>query len=265
MIVRLKKGMRSEDGALLSEGRDYTVYAIHSACPVRFLVSDEDAFSFPFFVAADAFDVVDGSVSSNWALRSSGECNAEIEFPEMARNEMFYQRLVDGVPDETVTWNRIKRLMDREAQELATVRALGANPKRLTSADGQKNTVYVVLRISGRTEEIQQVAVRLSALDGRVEGIAAADSRQTASASWYFHVTERDAASTAPVIRTMLDTLRPFFGDLIDISQDACFETSLDCTVIFEEGQARLEICSDSMRDLAACSLAVAFDVNAIP
>ena len=118
MRVRLRDDAIEPDAEMLQRGKSYTVYAITLSAPIQFLIEEEDALSFPFFVSSELFDVVDSELSKymhySSALPSSEVFSSRpplLAFHEMAIDRLFYQRLVDGEEPEKGIWARVKALM----------------------------------------------------------------------------------------------------------------------------------------------------------
>lgn len=113
MIVRKRAGANSKDSTLLKDGKDYFVFALLLGDAVSFLVEEESAFSFPFFVGESSVDVVDGRIPETWRYLNRVELSASFSSrramiaPEEFEDPFFYQRLVDGDSDARGRWRRL--------------------------------------------------------------------------------------------------------------------------------------------------------------
>ncbi len=121
MIINKLNDSQCQDACLLSDSKRYTVYAILLGEQTKFLVEEEDAFSFPFFVSAAEVKVINSAVSMYWKylgpLDREQKCSSR---PAMLACEkmlerFFYQKLVDGDLDVNAEWKLIKEQLDSEA------------------------------------------------------------------------------------------------------------------------------------------------------
>lgn len=125
MIVQRKADAVGPDSSLLRSGQRYTVFAILLSSPShQFLVYEEQAFSFPIFVSSEVIDLVDARLSGHLhyspllpGTEQYSSRAALLAFQEMAQDRLFYQKLVEGNEDVNRVWQRMKRLMDMEADQ----------------------------------------------------------------------------------------------------------------------------------------------------
>lgn len=120
MIIKKLSGSTCQDACILTDGKKYTVYAILLGEQNKFLVEDEDAFSFPFFISANEVEVIDNSASMYWKysgpLAREHQCSsrpAMLACEEMLER-FFYQKLVDGDIDIKNVWKLMKEQLDIE-------------------------------------------------------------------------------------------------------------------------------------------------------
>ena len=66
MIVKKLIASKDPDVNLLDERRKYTVYSVLLDEQIKFLVEDDNVFSFPFFIPSSDLEIVDGTVSKYW-------------------------------------------------------------------------------------------------------------------------------------------------------------------------------------------------------
>jgi hypothetical protein len=121
MIVKKLIGSQDPDVSLLDERREYAVYSVLLGEQIKFLVEDDNLFSFPFFVPASELAIVDGAVSKYW--KYSGPLMSDQRFSsrmpmlaceEMLDDRLFYQKLVDGDEGAKRGWQLIKEQIDAE-------------------------------------------------------------------------------------------------------------------------------------------------------
>lgn len=122
MIVKRKINAQGSDAELIRLDKEYVVYGILMSESHKFLIFEEEQFSFPFFVSCEVVDLVDASGSRFWryspALPSSDEYSARaalMAFDEIVDNRFFYQNLVDGERMAVDGWLKAKQLLDHEA------------------------------------------------------------------------------------------------------------------------------------------------------
>ncbi|MDN7125375.1 hypothetical protein [Pseudidiomarina terrestris] len=120
MIVKKLASSLCQDANLLKESKTYIVYAILFDEDVKFLVEDEDVFSFPFFVSAKEVEIIDNKVSSYWKYSNpltrtpkSSSRSAMLACEEMLER-FFYQTLVDGELSSKRKWELLKERLDKE-------------------------------------------------------------------------------------------------------------------------------------------------------
>jgi len=120
MIIKKLSGSICQDASLLTDGKQYTVYAIMIGEHNQFLLEDEDAFSFPFFISGNEVEVIDSRVSMYWKysgpLAKEHQCSsrpAMLACEEMLER-FFYQKLVDGDIDIKNVWKLMKERLDIE-------------------------------------------------------------------------------------------------------------------------------------------------------
>lgn len=120
MIVKKLASSIDQDASLLNERKEYTVYAILFGEDVKFLVEEEDAFSFPFFVSAKELEIIDNKASMYWRYSSpsakdlkSSSRPAMLACEEMLER-FFYQKLVDGELSSKKEWELLKERLDKE-------------------------------------------------------------------------------------------------------------------------------------------------------
>lgn len=120
MIIKKLSGSTCQDACLLIDDKPYTVYAILLGEQNKFLVEDEDAFSFPFFISENEVEIIDNRVSMYWKysghLAREHQCSsrpAMLACEEMLER-FFYQKLVDGDNDTKNVWNLMKEQLDIE-------------------------------------------------------------------------------------------------------------------------------------------------------
>jgi hypothetical protein len=115
MLVRLKNSVQPKDRHGLRPGRAYVVYALLFQETLRMLVQEERDLSFPFFVDAAHFEVVDGRIPSGWRWGQPAHgARRLVAFDRMVNDPMFYERLVDGAPDARSAWESAKAAIDAE-------------------------------------------------------------------------------------------------------------------------------------------------------
>jgi hypothetical protein len=103
----------------LSIGIIYNVYGIvfWGGCP-WYYICEEDSDIYPKPNAAEFFEVVDDRLSAYWVLEhrrdTRGNCHSSIVFREWAKNNMFYENLVDECPAEVEIFQKYRKLIDNE-------------------------------------------------------------------------------------------------------------------------------------------------------
>lgn len=120
MIIKKTKESRCEDAKQLSDNKNYVVYAILLGEQTKFLIEDDNVFSFPFYVLANEVEVLSGAVSTYWKYASpldrSEKCSSR---PAMLASEemlerFFYQSLVNGEDGAKKEWELLKEKLDSE-------------------------------------------------------------------------------------------------------------------------------------------------------
>lgn len=120
MIIKKLTGSLCEDVKQLSDNKNYVVYAILLGKQTKFLIEDDDVFSFPFYVFANEVEIVNDAVSAYWRYASPldkrEKCSSR---PAMLASEemlerFFYQNLVNGEASERKKWELIKEKLDSE-------------------------------------------------------------------------------------------------------------------------------------------------------
>lgn len=120
MIIRKLSASQCQDVQKLSEDRNYVVYAVLFSENIKFLVEDEDVFSFPFYIPSNEVEIINNTVSKDWKYQSPLDRNDKYSSrPAMLACEelldrMFYQKLVEGNKSAKETWKLIKRQQDSE-------------------------------------------------------------------------------------------------------------------------------------------------------
>ncbi|PHS60218.1 MAG: hypothetical protein COB03_00225 [Alteromonas sp.] len=120
MIVKKLKETRCEDAKQLSNDKNYVVYAILLDEKTKFLLEDDDVFSFPFYVLASEVEVVNGAVSGYWKYENPLDRSERFSSrPAMLASEemlerFFYQNLVNGEENAKKEWELIKEKLDSE-------------------------------------------------------------------------------------------------------------------------------------------------------
>lgn len=106
-----KRGLTATTEFPLTIGRSYPVYAVTVFLGITwFYVLDDDELSWPIWMPALLFDVTDGSLPDTWEFghfrHADGGETPILSFPEWASDLHYYERLVDGDPDATATFER---------------------------------------------------------------------------------------------------------------------------------------------------------------
>ena len=117
-----RDGYTSDTEFGLTVGQEYTVYAMTPIYGhVWYYVLQDHDFDYPTCCPCPLFSIVDGRPSRYWQFnyirdkRSYGEVHVEIwAFPEWARSQLFYEKLLDGNPEEVAVFATYRRLMDEE-------------------------------------------------------------------------------------------------------------------------------------------------------
>lgn len=122
MLIQRNPSVNDDDSALLKLDRHYTVYAVLLGKDPKFLVCDEEVFSFPFFVSSTVVEVVDPCLSRLWRYISPlpstdahSSRQAMLAFAAFEQDPRFYQDLVDGCENAVRVWERVKAEIDDEA------------------------------------------------------------------------------------------------------------------------------------------------------
>jgi len=115
MLVERNIASAHRDTSLLLADKVYPVYAVLFDSSIQYFVSEERSFSFPFFVAAQAVNLIDTKLPDfmhiSPALLGTEKCSSRapmIGFFEIVTDRFFYQRLVDGDMQATLVWNELK-------------------------------------------------------------------------------------------------------------------------------------------------------------
>lgn len=119
-IVRIKKYINLPDGETnLEVSKEYTVYGVvfRDGAP-WYLIHNELGLEYPEPFAAELFEVSCPKFSSCWRLytqvnRFLGPISYLV-IPEWAENHTFYERLIDGEPEEVAIYNKYRNFMDNE-------------------------------------------------------------------------------------------------------------------------------------------------------
>jgi len=120
MIIKKLSDSLCEDVQQLSDDKHYVVYAILLGEQTKFLIEDDDIFSFPFYVLASEVEVVNGAVSGYWKYENPLERSESFSSrPAMLASEemlerFFYQNLVNGEENAKKEWELIKEKLDSE-------------------------------------------------------------------------------------------------------------------------------------------------------
>lgn len=91
-------------------GRTYAVFAVTIFLGLAwYYILDDDGNSWPTWIPAPLFDVIDGGLPASWKIgyfKFSRENQYPIlSFPEWADDQTFYERLVDGEATATQVFN----------------------------------------------------------------------------------------------------------------------------------------------------------------
>ncbi|MDY6806949.1 MAG: hypothetical protein SXA11_24505 [Cyanobacteriota bacterium] len=101
----------------LTIGKEYVVYAFYEwEGQVWYYICDDHKMYYPMQNPAPLFEVVDKRVSKYWQfdLRSNGLLR--VAFSQWFTVPYFYDKLTDKEPEEVEIFNKIKALMDLEAE-----------------------------------------------------------------------------------------------------------------------------------------------------
>ena len=104
----------------LEMGREYVVYGITFIDNLPwFYVCDEDRDEYPIARYSGFFEIINPKFSRYWELSTeiSNDLNkifSRIVIPEWAKNDLFYERLVDGEELEVSIFKKYKKLMNEE-------------------------------------------------------------------------------------------------------------------------------------------------------
>ncbi|MCH1430190.1 MAG: hypothetical protein L7U87_05440 [Chlamydiales bacterium] len=119
-LRRIKKYINLPDGeTYLDLGKEYTVYGIvfWDSAPWYYICS-ELGLMYPEPFAAELFEVSCPRLSSCWRLHTHASSYtgpiSSLVLPEWAENPIFYERLIDGEPEEEETFKRYRFFMDNE-------------------------------------------------------------------------------------------------------------------------------------------------------
>lgn len=122
MLIERNSTSEHRDASFLLADKVYPVYAVLFDSSIQYLVSEENSFSFPFFVASQAVNLIDTRVPDfmhlSPALLSTEECSSRVPmvgFFEIVTDRFFYQRLVDGEMQATLVWNELKASIGKTA------------------------------------------------------------------------------------------------------------------------------------------------------
>ena len=125
MIVIKLNGSKNPEAILLDDQREYTVYAVLLGEQIKFLIEDDNVFSFPFFIPTSDLVIVDGTVSKYWKyseyLISDQHFSSRkpmLACEEMLDDRAFYQKLVDGDEDAKKVWQLISDRLDSESNKV---------------------------------------------------------------------------------------------------------------------------------------------------
>jgi len=120
MKVKKLVGSMCQDASLLNDSKIYTVYAILCYAEAKFLLEEEDAFSFPFYVSTKELEIIDNTVSKYW--KYSNPLEKSLKFSsrpamlacEEMQERFFYQKLVEGELTAKNVWELLKERLDKE-------------------------------------------------------------------------------------------------------------------------------------------------------
>lgn len=119
LLKRLKKYIFMPDGEIdLELGREYTVYGVifRESSPWYYLCSEEyDEYPKPF--AAEFFNISDERLSSYWKLsvdQGEEKILSSLVFDEWAKDDSFYERLIDDDPEAVELFGKYRLLMNQE-------------------------------------------------------------------------------------------------------------------------------------------------------
>lgn len=117
-MARLKKYIRLSDGQLnIQLNSIYVVYGIlfRDNSPWYYLCPFEDDDS-PCPFPAELFDIVDDTIPSCWKLsyqNNHGTLKTELVFPEWSHDTVFYERLIDGDPENIKLFKKYRQLLEQ--------------------------------------------------------------------------------------------------------------------------------------------------------
>jgi hypothetical protein len=117
---RIEKYKDEDNGEIyLTLGKTYNVYGIVFSNNFPFyLICEEDNDDYVIPFDTSFFDVVDQRFSSYWRLsvvqHNEQECSTSIVFKEWADDPLFFEKLLDGEPEEVAIFLQYKKLMDEE-------------------------------------------------------------------------------------------------------------------------------------------------------
>ena len=120
VLAMLKKYIFMPDGEIdLDVGREYNVYGVifRDNYPWFYLCTEDyDEYPKPF--AAEFFDVVDDKLSPHWKLSSfsknKNKASTSLVFDEWAKDDSFYENLVDGDPEAVDIFSKYRNIIDQE-------------------------------------------------------------------------------------------------------------------------------------------------------
>ena len=120
LLTQLKRYHLSSDGEVdLLEGNEYLVYGVlfRDNTPWYYLCSGEDD-SYPKPFSSDLFIVSDDRISQYWKLsvvkHENSKVTTSLVFSEWAKDQMFYENLLDGGINEIELFEKYRQLMERE-------------------------------------------------------------------------------------------------------------------------------------------------------
>ncbi|MBC6475244.1 MAG: hypothetical protein GDA48_22550 [Hormoscilla sp. GM102CHS1] len=101
----------------LTVEKEYVVYAIYEAeGKVWYYICDDNFIYYPQKHCAPLFEVVDNRTSKYWRFNLWENGLLEIAFVHWLNDPYFYEKLTAREPVEVYLFNRIKALMDAEAE-----------------------------------------------------------------------------------------------------------------------------------------------------
>ena len=101
----------------LTIGKEYVVYAFYERQgQIWYYIADDHYMYYPMQNPAPLFEVVDDRLSKYWRFKLWENGLLEVAFSQWFTDLYFYDKLTDQEPEEVEIFNRIKALMDLEAE-----------------------------------------------------------------------------------------------------------------------------------------------------